>query len=184
MFLCGIDEAGRGPLAGPVVAAAVVLPPDFPVSILGDSKVLSEKSREYAAKVIRDRAVDFCISLATPEEIDRFNILRASLLAMTRAFQGLKSRPLRVMVDGPYCPDIDCPCEGIIRGDSLIPEIMAASILAKTSRDDLMRAYAKEFPRYGFEKHKGYPTRMHREALREFGPSPIHRRSFRLSFFS
>jgi ribonuclease HII len=184
MLVCGIDEAGRGPLAGPVVAAAVVLSPDFPVNILGDSKSLSEKDREKAAGIIREQAEDYSIALATHEEIDVLNILQASLLAMKRAFEGLKLRPTRVMVDGPYCPDIDCPCEGVIRGDSLIPEIMAASILAKTYRDDLMRTYAKEYPLYGFEKHKGYPTRRHQEALKAYGPSAVHRRSFRLSFFS
>jgi ribonuclease HII len=184
MILCGIDEAGRGPLAGPVVAAAVVLYPDFPIGILGDSKTLSEKRREKAAGVIRELAADYSISLATHEEIDAINILRASLLAMKRACEGLKLRPEKVVVDGPYCPEIDCPCEGIIRGDGLVPEIMAASILAKTYRDDLMRAYAKKYPLYGFEKHKGYPTRAHQEALKKYGPSEVHRRSFRLSFFS
>ncbi len=184
MLVCGIDEAGRGPLAGPVVAAAVILPKDFPVRILADSKILSERRRDEAAPVIRELAIAWAVAEASVEEIDELNILEASLLAMKRACLGLSPRPDRVLVDGNKCPNIDFPCEAIVRGDSKVPEIMAASILAKVHRDAFMKKLAVLYPGYGFERHKGYPTEAHREALRVYGPSPVHRKSFRLSFSS
>lgn len=184
MLVCGIDEAGRGPLAGPVVAAAVILPDDFPVRILADSKTLSERRRDAAAPVIRELSIAWAVAEASVEEIDELNILRASLLAMKRACLGLAVKPDLVLVDGNKCPETDLPCEAIVRGDSKVPQIMAASILAKTHRDALMKELAPLYPVYGFERHKGYPTEFHREALRVYGPSPVHRKSFRLSFSS
>ena len=178
--VCGIDEAGRGPLAGPVTAAAVVLPPDFPTGILADSKVLSPSRRESAAAVIRQRAVAWAVGWATSEEIDRVNIHHATLLAMRRAVEGLTVRPSLLLVDGLFVPEAGVPGRAIIRGDATVPEIMAASILAKTARDAWMTEYAKREPGYGFEKHKGYPTREHRAAIARLGPCAIHRRSFRL----
>jgi ribonuclease HII len=184
MIICGIDEAGRGPLAGPVTAAAVVLPADFPRNILADSKALSEKKREAAEAVILRRAVAWGIGEASPEEIDGINILRATLLAMRRALDALGLKPDLVLVDGNVVLDCGIPCEAVVGGDARVPEIMAASILAKTCRDRLMRKLALRYPGYGFEKHKGYPTRVHGEALRLLGPCEIHRRSFRLDFSS
>jgi ribonuclease HII len=182
MIICGIDEAGRGPLAGPVVAAAVILPKKFPVEILADSKVLTAKKREAAAALVRRTAV-FAVAEASPEEIDTINILHASLLAMKRALDALPARPDKVLIDGNRVFETDIPCEAIVRGDSLVPEIMAASILAKTARDALMKDLARVYPAYGFERHSGYPTREHQEALRDYGPCAEHRKSFRLSYF-
>jgi len=179
-IVCGIDEAGRGPLAGPVTAGAVVLPPDFPGGLLADSKVLSPARREAAARVIRDRATAWAVGWASAEEIDRLNIHHATLLAMRRAVEGLGVRPTQLLVDGLFVPDAGVPGRAIVRGDATVPEIMAASILAKTARDAWMREYAAREPGYGFEKHKGYPTTAHRAAIARLGPCAIHRRSFRL----
>jgi len=179
-LICGIDEAGRGPLAGPVTAAAVILPPDFPREILADSKAISAGRREAAAVVIRERAVAWAVGWATSEEIDAINIHRATLLAMRRAVEALAVRPSMLLVDGLFVPEADVPGRAVVRGDATVPEIMAASIIAKTTRDAWMDEYAKREPGYGFEKHKGYPTREHRAAIARLGPCAIHRRSFRL----
>jgi ribonuclease HII len=179
-IVCGIDEAGRGPLAGPVTAAAVILPPDFPTGILADSKVLSPARREEAGRVIRDRASAWAVGWASAEEIDRLNIHHATLLAMRRAVAGLAVHPSLLLVDGLFVPDAGVPGRAVVRGDATVPEIMAASIIAKTSRDAWMAAYGKREPGYGFERHKGYPTREHRAAIARLGPCAIHRRSFRL----
>lgn len=177
-LICGIDEAGRGPLAGPVTAAAVILPARFPFDLLGDSKRLTERQRDRAAQAIRDGAVAWAVGWASPEEIDRLNILQASLLAMRRAWEGLSVQPSLVLVDGPFIPPIDAPCRAIVRGDTYLRPIQAASIIAKTERDRWMVEYAKRDGRYGFERHKGYPTAEHRRLCRVYGLSPIHRRSF------
>jgi ribonuclease HII len=181
MIICGIDEAGRGPLAGPVVAAAVVLPPDFPVKILADSKALSPAQRLAAEDIIRRRALAFRIAEASHREIDRINILQATLKAMKEALDAIGIPVDEALIDGNICPpDCAVPCRAIIKGDTLIHEIMAASILAKTHRDRLMENYALQYPGYGFEKHKGYPTAEHRAAIRKLGPCEIHRKTFRL----
>ncbi|TVR59196.1 MAG: ribonuclease HII [Spirochaetaceae bacterium] len=186
-MVCGIDEAGRGPLAGPVTAAAVVLPRGFPFHVLADSKVLSAAKREAAATVIRENAVAWSVAWAWPREIDEINIHHATLLAMARChnrllmrvrMSGVPNAVTRVLVDGKFVPAVESPCEAIVRGDSLIPEISAASILAKTARDRWMTEYAAHDPRYGFEKHKGYPTSAHREAVRQHGLCIIHRVTF------
>jgi len=180
-LVCGVDEAGRGPIAGPVAAAAVILPPDFPGGILADSKALSEKRRESAAATIRARAVAWAVGWATHEEIDSLNIHKATLLAMRRAVESLAVRPTRVLVDGLFCPETGIPSTAIVKGDGKVPQIMAASIIAKTARDAWMKEYSRVEPAYGFEKHKGYPTVQHRAAVLRIGPSRIHRRSFRIS---
>jgi ribonuclease HII len=177
-LVCGVDEAGRGPLAGPVVAAAVVLAPDRPIAGLRDSKQLSPAQREGLAAQIRASALAFGIGRAEAEEIDRLNILRATLLAMQRAVASLSVRPLRALVDGNRCPELPCSCEAIVRGDASVPAISAASILAKVARDAEMLALDAAWPGYGFAVHKGYPTRFHLEALARLGPSAVHRRSF------
>lgn len=179
-IICGIDEAGRGPLAGPVTAAAVVLPPDFPFEMLDDSKALSEKKRTAAALVLLEKAVDYSLGWVWPGEIDRINIHHASLLAMRRAFNNLHTMPEQVLVDGIFVPDIPPPVYAIVKGDVKIREIQAASILAKTARDRWMIRYSWIDNRYGFEKHKGYPTKLHRERCITLGLSPIHRESFRV----
>ena len=178
-LVAGIDEAGRGPLAGPVIAAAVILDPKQPIVGLRDSKKLSEKKREALAIEIQTKALSFAIGRAEVAEIDDINILQASLLAMQRAVAGLDVEPKLAQVDGNHCPKLHCKVEAIIKGDSLIPAISAASILAKVSRDHEMLEYAKKYPGYGFEKHVGYPTKAHIEALKELGVTPIHRRSYR-----
>ncbi len=180
-LICGIDEAGRGPIAGPVTAAAVVLPDDFPREILDDSKALSPERREEAADVIRARAAFWALGWATHQEIDEINILRATLLAMARAVDALPIRPRQLLVDGLYCPACGIPATAIVKGDAMIPEIMAASILAKTARDAWMEEYAREEPAYLFDKHKGYPTAEHRRLVLRLGPSAIQRRTFRVS---
>lgn len=180
IIVCGIDEAGRGPLAGPVTAAAVVLTEHFPVDRLDDSKALTPKVREELAPLIREHAFAWAIGWAWPEEIDRINIHHAALLAMLRSYQALNLKPDIVLVDGRFTIAIEPECRAEIGGDARISEIMAASILAKTARDNWMIRYARIDDRYGFESHKGYPTRSHRSRLRLHGPSPIHRRSFRL----
>jgi ribonuclease HII len=179
VLACGIDEAGRGPLAGPVCAAAVILPPDFPREILDDSKRLSRKKREEAEILIKSRALAWGIGWASHTEIDKINILRASLLAMKRAFEALALRPEFVWVDGNFFPDIDTVGRALPKADTLIPEVMAASILAKTARDLVMERWALICPEYGYERHKGYPTEEHRRICRERGPSPIQRMSFK-----
>jgi ribonuclease HII len=176
--VCGIDEAGRGPLAGPVVAAAVILDPENPVVGLNDSKKLSARRREQLAREIREKALAFSIAEASAGEIDAINILQASLLAMQRAAAGLFPAPIAVVVDGNRCPDLPMPVEAIVRGDGKIAAIAAASILAKTARDTLMRRMHSTYPRYGFDRHMGYPTAAHLAALRAHGPCPQHRKSF------
>ena len=209
MLLCGIDEAGRGPLAGPVCAAAVVLPEDFPLDLLDDSKKLKSQQRENARRIIVDRAVAWGVAWATHDEIDSINILQASLLAMQRAFNCLRApvsgggaqwpqkletetpfgKPfppelfpagLTAIVDGLYAPVLSIPCTPLVKADAQIHEVMAASILAKTARDQLMEYYGALYPEYGYERHKGYPTKSHRKLIQQYGPSPIQRNSFRV----
>jgi len=184
-LLCGIDEAGRGPLAGPVCAAAVILPKNFPVGILDDSKKLRPAAREKLRALICSGASTWGIGWASAVEIDEINILKASLLAMKRAFEAMLEKRagipanIHVVVDGLFVPDIPVPSEALVKADSKVPEVMAASIMAKTARDHLMEYYGLFYPQYGYEKHKGYPTRAHREAILHWGPSPIQRMSFR-----
>ncbi|MDQ7075467.1 MAG: ribonuclease HII [Gammaproteobacteria bacterium] len=178
-YLAGVDEVGRGPLVGSVVTAAVILNPDRPIVGLMDSKKLSEKKREALFAEIQDKALAFCIAEATAAEIDKINILQATMLAMKRAVEGLTIIPHLVQVDGNRCPDIDLPCEAIVKGDALVAQISAASILAKVYRDRQMRVLDQKYPQYGFAQHKGYPTKAHRQALLEFGVIDEHRRSFR-----
>lgn len=176
--VCGIDEAGRGPLAGPVCAAAVLLPEGLVIDGLNDSKKLSEKKRELLFPVIQENALAFGIGFADEKEIDEINILQATFLAMRRAFDAMQRRCDYVLVDGNRMPPMPVPGETVVKGDAKSPSIAAASILAKVSRDRVMLEYAKQYPEYQFEKHKGYGTKAHVEALRAFGPSPIHRRTF------
>jgi ribonuclease HII len=178
LWVAGVDEAGRGPLAGPVSAAAVILDPVRPIAGLADSKKLTPARRDGLDLEIRERALAWSIAWASAEEIDRINILQASMLAMQRAVAALNVRPTRVLVDGNRCPDVGCAAEAIVGGDGLVPSIGAASILAKVARDRLMCDLDLAFPGYGFAGHKGYPTRAHIEALRRLGPCPEHRRSF------
>lgn len=179
MKTAGVDEAGRGPLCGPVYAAAVILDPSRPIDGLNDSKKLSEKKREALAPLIRERALAWAIGIATVEEIDRLNILHATMLAMRRAVEGLVVPPDQVLIDGNRVPPgLAVPARAIVGGDASEAAISAASILAKTGRDHEMMALAALYPQYGIAKHKGYPTAEHLAALRIHGPSPIHRRSF------
>ena len=211
---CGLDEAGRGPLAGPVCAAAVILPKDFPADILDDSKKLAARQREAARRVICEKAAAWAVAWASPAEIDAINILQASLLAMKRAFELLfvmephaggrgeaawpsaihcenpfasplipPSIPagLEVVADGLYAPTIAVPCTPMVKADAKVHEVMAASILAKTARDALMNYYARLYPQYGYDRHKGYPTKEHRALVLRYGPSPIQRNSFRIT---
>jgi len=178
--IAGVDEVGRGPLAGPVLAAAVILNPSRPIAGLTDSKLLSEAKREALYEIIVDQSLDFAFGRAEVEEIDDINILNASLLAMQRAINGLSIKPGNVLVDGNRCPDIAIPVEAIIQGDRKIDSISAASIIAKVTRDREMVAFDEEYPGYGFAAHKGYGTKQHYEALRTLGVTPIHRKSFRL----
>lgn len=177
---CGLDEAGRGPLAGPVVAACVVLSPDFPVHLLNDSKKLSEKKRIVLEALIKEEALAYAVGVASAQEIDRLNILRASMLAMQRAYDKVKQTiPITLaLIDGNTGPDLDCPIKTIVKGDATVPAIMAASILAKQYRDRIMCLCSAKWPLYGFERHKGYPTWEHRRLCLAHGLSPIHRRSF------
>ncbi len=177
-YTAGVDEAGRGPLAGPVIAAAVILPDDHGLEGLTDSKKLTESRREALAVAIREQAVAWALGRAEVEEIDRLNILQASLLAMQRAVAALDVHPRKVLVDGNRCPDLDCPVEAVVRGDATVPAISAASILAKVARDREMCELDARYPQYQLARHKGYPTRVHLEALAEHGVSVIHRRSF------
>ncbi|WP_303784878.1 ribonuclease HII [Azovibrio restrictus] len=176
--VCGIDEAGRGPLAGPVVAAAVILDPDDPIAGLDDSKKLTEKRRHLLAEAIRARALAWCVAEASPAEIDRLNILQATFLAMQRAVAGLSLRPARAVVDGNRCPRLEIPVEAVVRGDGRVAAVAAASILAKTVRDARMQELHRQYPQYGFDRHMGYPTPAHLAALQAHGPCPVHRRSF------
>ncbi len=179
MKIAGVDEAGRGPLCGPVYAAAVILDPARPIDGLNDSKKLSEKKREALAPLIRERALAWAVGIATVEEIDRLNILHATMLAMRRAVEGLAVPPDQVLVDGNRIPPgLTVPARAIVGGDASEAAISAASILAKTGRDHEMMALAALYPQYGIAKHKVYPTAEHLAALRAHGPSPIHRRSF------
>ncbi len=178
MGICGIDEAGRGPLAGPVVAAAVILPRKGRPKGLDDSKQLTAEAREYLAQRIRDIGV-VAVGVASVEEIDTLNILRASHLAMRRAFDALAQTPIAAIVDGNMSPDLPCPVECVIDGDVIVPIVSAASIIAKVERDRMMTALCAQFPGYGFSRHKGYSTPEHQEALQRLGPCAIHRRSFR-----
>lgn len=176
--LAGVDEVGRGPLAGPVVAGAVILDPERPIEGLKDSKQLSEKRRESLAAEIREHALAWALGRAEVEEIDCLNILQATLLAMQRAVAGLCLVPELVLVDGNRCPRLDYPVQAVVKGDSLVPAISAASIIAKVSRDREMTRLDTVYPGYGLAKHKGYPSRMHLDALQALGITPIHRRSF------
>lgn len=177
-MICGVDEAGRGPLAGAVFAAAVILNPEHPIAGLADSKKLSEKKRDALAISIKQHALAWCVATASVEEIDRINILHASLLAMKRAVEGLAIQASQVLVDGLHCPDVAIPSQAIVKGDSKVAEISAASILAKTARDAEMLQLHQIYPQYGFDKHKGYPVPLHLAALEMHGVSPVHRRSY------
>lgn len=175
---CGVDEAGAGPLCGDVVAAAVMLNPEHTIPELTDSKKLSEKKREMLFDVIREQAIDYCIARATVAEIDRFNILKARLLAMSRAVGGLQIHCQHALIDGNKLPDLDIPATAIVKGDSLVAAISAASILAKVQRDREMIKLDEKYPGYGFAQHKGYGTKAHLAALDELGPCAIHRKSY------
>lgn len=177
-LLCGVDEAGRGPLAGPVYAAAVRLPRGLVIPGLNDSKKLTEKKREELFDVITGKALDYAIAFATVEEIEERNILGATMLAMNRAIAGLKTKPDLALIDGNRNAGIETPSLCVVKGDASCADIAAASILAKVSRDRVMLELAKEYPDYHFEQHKGYGTALHYAALREYGPSPVHRPSF------
>ena len=181
--ICGVDEAGRGPLAGPVCAAAVILPPNLEIPGLTDSKKLSDKRRRELYPVIMEKAVAFGIGLASHEEIDEINILQATFLAMERAMAQLNVRPDLALIDGNRQKDFGLPVETVVKGDSLSASIAAASVLAKVTRDDIMVAMAQEYPGYGFEIHKGYGTKAHYEALTTYGPSPVHRMTFLKKFY-
>lgn len=186
ILICGVDEAGRGPLAGAVYAAAVILNPDSPIQGLADSKKLSEKKRDSLAIEIKQYALAWAIASCSVEEIDRINILQASLLAMKRAIEAMQmqfslkldSEKILVQVDGNKCPNISLPCEAIVKGDSKVQAISAASILAKTARDAELYALDMQYPLYSFAKHKGYPTALHMALLQQHGVSPVHRRSY------
>ena len=177
-LLCGVDEAGRGPLAGPVCAAAVILPRGAEIPGLNDSKKLTEKKREALFEPICELAVSYGIAFASVEAIEALNILEATFLAMNRAIAQLTPQPELSLIDGNRDKGIGVPCRCVVKGDSKCADIAAASILAKVSRDRLMLQYAEEYPQYHFEEHKGYGTKQHYEAIRQYGPSPIHRMSF------
>ncbi|MCB1829537.1 MAG: ribonuclease HII [Chromatiaceae bacterium] len=178
LLTAGVDEVGRGPLAGPVIAAAVILDPDNPIAGIGDSKKLSDRRRQLLSVLIRKQAIAWAVGRAEAEEIDRLNILQASLLAMRRAVAALPIAAQHVMVDGNYCPELGCSVEAVVGGDASVAAIGAASIVAKVVRDREMIALDSRYPGYGFARHKGYPTRLHLEALSRLGVSEIHRRSF------
>lgn len=178
MLIAGVDEVGRGPLAGPVVTAAVILDPDNPVEGLRDSKALTEAQRERLAIEIRAKALAWSLGRAEVEEIDQLNILHATMLAMQRAVAGLTVMPSQVLIDGNRCPKLPYPSQAIIKGDQTVPAICAASIIAKVARDQEMKAFDDTYPGYGFAKHKGYPSPVHLKALQQLGVTPIHRRSY------
>ena len=178
-FICGVDEAGRGPLAGPVYAAAVILSPENPIAGLNDSKKLSEKKREALFDIIIEEAVAYCIASASVEEIETYNILGATYLAMSRAVAGLAVQPALALIDGNRIPpQLSIPAQAIVKGDALSESIAAASILAKVSRDRVLKDLDNQYPQYGFAVHKGYGTAAHTAAIRQFGPCPEHRPSF------
>ena len=180
---CGCDEAGRGCLAGPVVAAAVILPQDFSHPLLNDSKKLSDKQRRFLRPIIEQNEIAYCVGFVSNQEIDKINILQASFLAMNRAVEGLKQKPELLLIDGNrFNNKTDIAFQCIVKGDSLYQSIAAASILAKTYRDDYMLNLHKEFPKYHWDKNMGYPTKQHRQAIIENGISPFHRKSFNLSY--
>ena len=181
--ICGVDEAGRGPLAGPVCAAAVILPKGLEIPGLNDSKKLTDKRRRELMPIIKEQALAYGIAFASHEEIDEINILQATFLAMERALEQLKIRPELALIDGNRQKDFGINVETVIKGDSRSANIAAASVLAKVTRDDYMEAMATEYPGYGFEIHKGYGTKAHYEALRNLGPSPIHRMTFLKKFY-
>lgn len=181
--ICGVDEAGRGPLAGPVCAAAVILPPHLEIPGLDDSKKLTDKRRRELFPIIQEQAIAYGIGLASHEEIDEINILQATYLAMERALEQLNVRPDHVLIDGNRAKDFGLPVTTVVKGDSLSANIAAASILAKVTRDELMEQMALEYPQYQFAVHKGYGTKAHYAALTEYGPSPIHRMSFLKKFY-
>ena len=183
-IVCGIDEAGRGPLAGPVCAAAVILPRDLEIEGLNDSKKLSDKRRRVLFDEITAQAVTYGIAFATEQEIDEINILQATFLAMRRALAQLSIQPSIALIDGNRETDFGLPARTIVKGDSLSANIAAASILAKVTRDEFMLEQAKLYPEYGFDIHKGYGTKAHYEALRKYGPCPIHRRTFLKKFYA
>ncbi len=176
--ICGVDEAGRGPLAGPVCAAAVILKPNDIIEGVNDSKKLTEKKREMLYDIIKERAISYSIAFATVGEIEELNILNATMLAMKRAVEGLSVPADYAIIDGNKTPDLQIPCNYVIKGDAKSMSIASASILAKVTRDRLLVEYAEQYPEYQFEKHKGYGTKAHREALLEYGPCPVHRLSF------
>lgn len=176
--VCGVDEAGRGPLAGPVCAAAVILPPKTIIKGVNDSKKLSEKKREALFDVIKEQSLSYSIAFASVEEIEEMNILNATMLAMKRAVEGLSVKSDYAMIDGNRLPDLSIDSEYIIKGDAKSMSIACASILAKVSRDRLLYKYAEEYPEYLFDKHKGYGTKVHIEAIKKYGPCPYHRMSF------
>lgn len=182
-LICGVDEAGRGPLAGPVCAAAVILPANIEIPGLNDSKKLSDKRRRELYPIIMEQAIAYGIGLADHREIDEINILQATFLAMDRAIQSLKIKPELALIDGNRAKDFGVPVKTIIHGDSLSASIAAASVLAKVTRDDIMLKMAEEYPQYGFEIHKGYGTKAHYEALQNHGPCPIHRMTFLKKFY-
>jgi len=181
--ICGVDEAGRGPLAGPVCAAAVILPPNVEISGLNDSKKLTDKRRRELFPIIKEQAIAYGIGLADHQEIDEINILQATYLAMERALAQLPVKPELALIDGNRAKDFGIPVQTVVKGDSLSASIAAASILAKVTRDDLMLEAAKQYPEYQFEVHKGYGTKAHYAALTDHGPSPIHRMTFLKKFY-
>ena len=183
-FICGVDEAGRGPLAGPVCAAAVILPPDCIIDGLNDSKKISEKKREMLFEQIIQKAVSYSVAYGTLEEIEKYNILEATYLAMNRAIDGLSQKADFALIDGNRIPkNIKIPCETVVKGDSKSCSVAAASIVAKVTRDRLMLEYDKKYPQYNFAKHKGYGTKAHYEAIKEYGVCEIHRLSFLKNVF-
>ena len=182
-IICGVDEAGRGPLAGPVCAAAVILPPNAEIPGLNDSKKLTDKKRRELFPIIQEMVISYGIGYASHEEIDKINILQATYLAMERALAQLSVRPDLALIDGNRAKDFGIPVKTVVKGDSLSASIAAASVLAKVSRDDLLLKLAEEYPQYGFEIHKGYGTKAHYEALRAHGPSPVHRMTFLKKFY-
>ena len=182
-LICGVDEAGRGPLAGPVCAAAVILPEHLQIPGLNDSKKLTDKKRRELFPVIQEQAVAYGIGLASEQEIDEINILQATFLAMRRALDQLTVRPEIALIDGNRETDFGLPVKTVVKGDSLSANIAAASVLAKVTRDNIMVELAQQYPEYGFEIHKGYGTKAHYEALRTYGPCPIHRKTFLKKFY-
>ena len=177
-LICGIDEAGRGPLCGPVCAAAVILPEGLALDGLNDSKKLSEKKREQLFPVIQQHAISYGIGMASPQEIDELNILNATFLAMRRAVEQMKIQPVFALVDGNRCKNLGIPWECVVKGDAKVISIAAASILAKVSRDHYMEQLAVQYPQYDLQKHKGYPTKQHYEKIKQFGIAPFYRKSF------